>query len=43
LGVFNEISDNLNTFLQQTRSSQAVAPSLFEAARTLRFAVSRTF
>jgi len=43
LGVFNEISDNLNTILSQTRSSQAVAPSLFEAARTLRFAVSRTF
>jgi len=30
-------------FLQRTRSSETVAPSLFEAARTLRFAVSRTF
>jgi len=30
-------------FLERTRSSETVAPSLFEAARTLRFAVSRTF
>jgi outer membrane protein insertion porin family len=43
LGVLGEVTDNINTFLGQTRSAQTVAPSLFEQARTLRFAVSRTF
>jgi hypothetical protein len=46
LGVFDEVingTNGVNAFLNQTRSAQTVAPSLFEAARTLRFAVSRTF
>ena len=43
LGVFNNVTDSVQTFLIQTRSAQTVTPSLFETARTLRFAVSRTF
>ena len=44
LGVYySQVVPNIQTFLNTTRSSQVVSPSLFEAARTLRFAVSRTF
>ncbi len=44
LGVYqSEIVPSLQNFLSVTRSEETVAPSLFEAARTLRFAVSRTF
>jgi len=44
LGVFDtQIVPAVQNFLTATRSQQTVAPSLFEAARTLRFAVSRTF
>jgi len=44
LGVFqSQVVPDIQNFLITTRSSQAIAPSLFEAARTLRFAVSRTF
>jgi len=44
LGVYNsQIVPSLQNFLSATRSQQTIAPSLFEAAHTLRFAVSRTF
>jgi outer membrane protein insertion porin family len=44
LGVYNsQIVPSLQNFLSATRSQETVAPSLFEAPRTLRFAVSRTF
>ena len=44
LGVYNtQIVPGLQNFLAFSRSSQTVPSSLFEAARTLRFAVSRTF
>lgn len=44
LGVFDsQVVPAIQNFLISTRSSQTVSPSLFEAARTLRFAVSRTF
>jgi outer membrane protein insertion porin family len=44
LGVYNsQIVPSLQNFLTATRSQQTIPPSLFEAARTLRFAVSRTF
>lgn len=44
LGVYNtQIVPDLQNFLALTRSSQTIPPSLFEAARTLRFAISRTF
>jgi hypothetical protein len=44
LGVYDsQVVPDIQNFLITTRSSEAVAPSLFEAARTLRFAVSRTF
>jgi outer membrane protein insertion porin family len=44
LGVYNtQIVPDLQSFLNLTRSSQTVPPSLFEQKTTLRFAVSRTF
>jgi outer membrane protein insertion porin family len=44
LGVYySQIVPQLQNFLITTRSQQTVAPSLYEAAHTLRFAVSRTF
>jgi outer membrane protein insertion porin family len=44
LGVYeSQIVPSLQNFLTATRSQQTIAPSLFEAAHTLRFAVSRTF
>ena len=44
LGVYNtQIVPDLHSFLNLTRSSQTVPPSLFEQKTTLRFAVSRTF
>ncbi|HEY6903114.1 MAG TPA: outer membrane protein assembly factor BamA, partial [Candidatus Acidoferrales bacterium] len=44
LGVYNtQIVPDLQSFLNLTRSTQTVPPSLFEQKTTLRFAVSRTF
>jgi hypothetical protein len=44
LGVYDtEIVPSLQSFLDQTRSSQTIPPGLFEPRTTLRFAVSRTF
>jgi outer membrane protein insertion porin family len=44
LGVYDtEIVPSLQSFLEQTRSSQTIPPGLFEPRTTLRFAVSRTF
>jgi len=44
LGVYDsQIVPSIDNFLTALRSQETVAPSLFEAARTLRFAVSRTF
>jgi outer membrane protein insertion porin family len=44
LGVYDtQIVPGIQNFLSLSRSSQTVPSSLFEAATTLRFAVSRTF
>jgi len=44
LGVYDtQIVPGIQNFLSLSRSSETVPSSLFEAATTLRFAVSRTF
>jgi outer membrane protein insertion porin family len=44
LGVYDtQVVPSIQNFLALTRSSQTIPPNLFEAPRTLRFAISRTF
>jgi outer membrane protein insertion porin family len=44
LGVFDsQVVPALQNFLALTQSAQTIPPNLFEAPRTLRFAISRTF